>query len=77
MVFPLRCHDFANRPNWDFREISQKMSQLHKIRKSSKMVARGSYMTHFDRRDLLKSKKHVWGCFRNLSDLPGLICEIL
>ena len=32
-------------------------------------------MTHFDRRDLLESKKQVWGGFRNLSDLPGLICD--
>ena len=33
-------------------------------------------MPHFDRTDLLESKKQVWGGFRNLPDLPGPICEI-
>ena len=37
------------------------------------MVVRGWYMTHFDRRDLLQSKKQVWGGFRNLSGLPSPI----
>ena len=32
-------------------------------------------MTHFDRRDLLESKKQVWGGFHNLSDLPSTIRE--
>ena len=32
-------------------------------------------MTHFDRTDLLHSKKQVWGGFRNLPDLCGPICE--
>ena len=30
MVFPLRCHDFENRPKWDFREISHKMPNFTK-----------------------------------------------
>ena len=34
-----------------------KITQLHKNITSSKMVVRGWYMTHFDRRDLLNSKK--------------------
>ena len=33
------------------------------------------YMPHFDRTDLLESKKQVWGGFRNLSDLTGPIFE--
>jgi len=53
-----------------------KMVQLHNNITSSKMVVRGWYMPHFDRTDLLESKKQVWGGFRNLSDLRGPICEI-
>ena len=37
------------------------------------MGGRGWYMTHFDRRDLLHSKKQVWGAFHNLSGLPSPI----
>ena len=33
------------------------MLELHKIRKLSEMVVRGWYMPHFNRRDLLNSKK--------------------
>ena len=33
-------------------------------------------MPHFDRTDLLTSKKQVWGGFRNLPGLYGPICEI-
>ena len=51
------------------------MLKLHYHITSSKMVVRGWYMTHFDRRDLLNSKKQVWGGFRNLPDLCGPICE--
>ena len=51
------------------------MLQLRDHRTSSKMVVRGWYMTHFDRRDLLNSKKQVWGGFRNLPDLCGPICD--
>ena len=39
------------------------------------MVVRGWYMTHFDRTDLLHSKKQVWGGFRNYSDLQKPIYE--
>ena len=52
-----------------------KMLQLHEHKTSSKMVVRGWYMTHFNRRDLLNSKKQVWGGFRNLPGLCGQICE--
>ena len=58
-----------------FPENAPKIAQFHKHRKSSEMVVRGWYMTHFDRRDLLQSKKQVWGGFRNLSDLPNPIRE--
>ena len=60
-----------------FPEIRPKMPQLHGPITFSKMDVRGWYMPHFDRRDLLTSKKQVWGGFRNLSDLYGPICEIL
>ena len=52
-----------------------KITKLHQNIISSEMVVRGWYMTHFDRRDPLNSKKLVWGGFHNLPDLPGLICE--
>ena len=50
-----------------------KMGQLHKNTTSSEMVVRGWYTTHFDRRDLLNSKKLCWGGFPNLRGLPGPI----
>ena len=40
-----------------FPENSPKMVELHNYIKSSEMVLWGRYMIHFDRRDLLKSKK--------------------
>ena len=58
-----------------FPEIRPKMPQLHGPITFSKMDVRGWYMPHFDRRDLLNSKKQVWGGFRNLPDLYGPICE--
>ena len=57
-------------------EIRPKMPQLHEPITLSKMVVWGWYITHFDRRDLLNSKKQVWGGFRNLPGLYGPICEI-
>ena len=57
-----------------FPEIRPKMLQLRDHITSSKMVVRSWYMTHFDRTDLLNSKKQVWGGFRKLSDLYGPIC---
>ena len=53
------------------------MVEFHENRKSPEMVVGDWYMTHFDRRDLLKSKKLVWGRFRNMPDLPGPICDFL
>ena len=53
-----------------------KMFEFHENRKLSEMVVRGWYMTHFDRRDLQKSKKLFWGRFRITSDFSGPICEI-
>ncbi len=61
MVFPLQCHTFAKRRKCDFREILQEMVEFQNYIKSSEMVARGWYMTHFDRRDILKSKKFGLG----------------
>ena len=55
----------------DFTEISQKMDQLHKSRKSSEMVVRGWYRTHFDRRDFLKTKKISLGGF---ATFPTYMC---
>ena len=54
----------------------RKIAEFHNYRKPSKMVVWGWYMTHFDRRDLLNSKKLVLDRFRNLPDLPGPICKI-
>ena len=59
-----------------FLENRPKMPQLHGPITFSKMVVRGWYMPHFDRRDLLDSKKQVWGGFRNLPGLYGPISEI-
>ena len=44
-----------------------KMAQLYGPLTFSKMVVRGWYMPHFDRRDLLNSKKQVWGWFPQLA----------
>ena len=52
-----------------------KMPQLLKNIISSKMVVRGWYITHFDRRDLLDSEKNVWGGFPNFPDHSGPICD--
>ena len=46
-----------------FPENSPKMVELHEYRNSSEMVVRGWYMTHFDRRDIPKSKKIGLGRF--------------
>ena len=58
-----------------FLENRPKMPPLHGPITFSKMDVRGWYMPHFDRRDLLDSKKQVWGGFRNLPGLYGPICE--
>ena len=76
MVFPLQCHTFANRRKCDFREIRQEMVEFQNYIKSSEMVVRGWYMTHFDRRDILKSKKFGLGRFRDFSGATVLILSI-
>ncbi len=58
-----------------FPENPRKIVEFQENRKSSEIVVRGWYMTHFDRRGLLKSKKFVWGRFRNISGLPGPIFD--
>ena len=58
-----------------FPENPLKILQLRDHITSSKMVVRGWYMTHFDRSDLLNSKKISLGGFCNLPDLCGPICE--
>ena len=68
IVFPLRCHDFANLQKIRLPEIPPNMARLHKYRKSSEMVVRGWYMTHFDRRNVLNSEKLGFGRFRTFSD---------
>ncbi len=56
-------------PKMGFSGNPSKTVELHNNRKSSEMVARGWYMTHFDRRDFLNSKKIGLGEFRDFSDL--------
>ena len=58
-------------------ENPPKVVQLQNYVKSGIMVVRGRYMTHFDRRDLLESKKLVWDRFRNMPALQMSICEFL
>ena len=76
MVFPLQCHTFANRRKCDFREIRQEMVEFQNYIKSSEMVVRGWYMTHFDRRDILNYKKIGLGWYCNYSDSYVLILRI-
>ena len=73
--FPSAMSHIRTSTKMGFPGIEAKMLELHDHITSSKMVVRGWYMTHFDRRDLLNSKKQVWGGFRNLPDLRGPICE--
>ena len=73
--FPSAMSWFCWLTKMRFSENPPKMVEIHENRKSSEMVVRGWYMAHFDRRDLLKSKKLVWGRSRNMPDLPGPICE--
>ena len=72
--FPSAMSHIRKSTKMRFPGIRPKMAQLHKNTTSSKMVARGWYMTHFDRRDLLNSKKLGWDGFHNLSDLHEPIC---
>ena len=58
-----------------FPRNQPEMVQLHKNITSSKMVVRSLYMTHFDRRDLLNSKKQVQDGFHLLPAIPGPICD--
>ena len=58
-----------------FPRNQPEMVQLHKNITSSKMVVRGWHTTLCDRRNLLISKKLVWGGFPNLPDLLGPICD--
>ena len=57
-------------------QMATSVSTRSPDRKSSIMVTRGWYLTHFDNRDLLKSKKIDLGGFRNMPYLHGPICEI-
>ena len=69
IVFPLQCHAFANLQKMRLLENPPKMARLHKYRKSSEMVVQGWHMTHYNRKDILNTKKLCLGGFRNLSDL--------
>ncbi len=75
LCFPSAMSCFRYSKKMRFPEIPEKMVELHNCIKSSEMVIRGRYMTHFDRRDLLKSKKLVWDRFHNIFALPGPIRE--
>ena len=76
LVFYRRSHIFTNRRKCDFRVIRQEMAKLQNYIKSSEMVVRGWYMTHFDRRDILNSKKIGLGWYCNYSDSYVLILRI-
>ena len=79
-VFCLWSHKFANcrkSSKMQFPEYPPKVVQLQNYIKSSEMVVHGRYMTHFDRRDLLKSEKIGLGGFCNLSDLQRSIHQFL
>ncbi len=71
LCFPSTMSHIHKSTKMRFPGNRPKMAQLHKNTTSSKMVAWGWYMTHFNRRDLLNSKKLVWDGFHNLPDLPG------
>ena len=60
-----------------FPRIQAELVQLHNNRKSSEMVVRGWYMTHFDRIDILNTKKLGLGGFRILSVLQRSIRDFL
>ena len=75
LCFPSAMSHIRTSTKMRFPGNQLKMLQLHNNITFSKMVVRGCYMTHFDRRDLLNSKKLVWGGFPNLPDLPGPICD--
>ena len=85
----LRKNNFPSLPNFffdlshifkfakmRFRGNPRKTPEFHQSKKSSKMVVWGWYMTHFDRRDLLKCEKLVLDRFRNIPVLPDPICKI-
>ena len=76
LCFPSAMSRFHKSTKMGFPRNPPKMVEFHENRKSSEMVVRGWYMTHFDRRDLQKSKKLFWGRFRITSDFSGPICEI-
>ena len=77
LVFYRRSHIFTNRRKCDFRVIRQEMAKLQNYIKSSEMVVRGWYMIHFDRRDVLNTKKICLDGFRNLSDIQWPIRDFL
>ena len=74
--FPSAMSCFHITTKMRFRGNPRKTVELQNYIKSWKMVVRSWYMTHFDRRDLLKSKKIVSERFRNIPGLPGSIFEI-
>ena len=74
--FPSAMSHIRTSTKMGFPGNRPKMLQLRDHITLSKMVVRGWYMTHFDRTDLLNSKKQVWGGFRNLPVLCGPICEL-
>ena len=71
--FPSAMSHFHKSTKTRFPENPSKVVQLHNYIKSSEMVVRGWYMTHFDRRDILNSKKIGLGWYCNYSDSSVLI----
>ena len=74
--FPSGMSWFCKFTKMGFPEIPEKMVELHNYIKSWEMVARGWYTAHFDRTDLLNTKKIGLDGFCHLSNFSGPICEI-
>ena len=68
--FPSAMSHFRKSTKMWFPTHQPKKPQLHNYRKSSIMVIRGWYLTHFDSRDLLKSKKNWFGWIPQLIRSP-------
>ncbi len=74
--FPSAMSHFHKSTKTRFPENPSKVVQLHNYIKSSEMVVRGWYLTHFDRRDILNSKKIGLGWFCDFSGVTVLILRI-
>ena len=76
LCFPSGMSWFCKFTKMGFPEIPGKMVKLHNYIKSWEMVARGWYTAHFNRTDILNTKKISLDGFCHLSNFSGPICEI-